>query len=384
MMESQRFKTFFLNPVIKVAQQSALIYLVKKLWKLRRGFQAFLLSLLSKDIIKDIGPSILGTVFYRGSRCTEWGNKHKNRSALIAGLIFCSTSKRGTLKLLASVLASCWIFEVIKTWDKSLLESSNKKKIVKKLNVSPWVSAANCIFTGCAGGYIYFNVPRLSPQWFQDRVPWMWGHEMLKKGNLDKYRYDYMQHCSGHLHARESCILSILARPPRCYVRVLQIGIILQVPSLIMKRNWKKSTLKAHEFSVFVSIMLSFCGAFGCLGNAIFTKKGGIKKVYRRLHSFLIGAMSTYLTSRFFVRNPYWDEYFGIWYGQVTLFCLMQLCGDWSYIIVGTLAINGLRRRIERSKMNKKHSKIAMGVLLESFCIGRPISKDDQSSSEES
>jgi len=206
---------------------------------------------------------------------------------------------------------------------------------------------------------------------------------MLKKGNLDKYRYDYMQHCSEHLHARESCIMSILARPPRCYIRVFNIGIILQVPSFIMKRSWRKSTLKAHEFSSFVSVMLGFCGAFGCLGNVIFTKKGMIKKVYRRLHTFLVGALSTYLTSRFIIRNPYWDEYFGIWYGQVTLFCLMELCGSWSYDIVGSLAINGLRRRLERSKMSKKHSKVAMGVLLESFCIGKPISEEEESSSEE-
>jgi len=236
-MESQRFKRFVINPVIKVAQQAALIYFVKKLSKLRRGFHVFLLSLVSKDIIRDIGPSVLGTMFYRGSRYTDFGNRHRNTSALIAGMIFCSSSKRGTLKLLASVLASCWIFEVIKTWDKSRLESRSSKKIVKKREVSPWVFAANCIFTGCAGGYIYFNVPRLSPQWFQDRVPIMWGHEMLKKGNLDKYRYNYMQHCSGHLHARESCVMSILARPPRSYGRVFQIGMILQIPSLIRKRN---------------------------------------------------------------------------------------------------------------------------------------------------
>jgi len=377
-MASPPFKSYFVTPVITVVQQATLIYLVKKLRKLKRGHLVFLRSLLSKDIIGDVGPSLLGTMFYRGLRYTAFGKRHKNTSALIAGLVFCSTSRRGTLKLLASVLASCWVFEVIKTWDSSKHHNDETKTLAKKRELSPWVFTAHCIFTGCAGGYIYFNHPKQSPQWFQDRVPIFWGHDLVKKGNLDRYRYDYMQHCSGHLHARESCLMSILARPPRCYLKVFQVAAILQIPALVMKRNWKKSTFKAHEFSLFVSIMLGFCGAFGCLGNAIFRKKGLLKKVYRKFHSLFIGALSVYLTSRFIIRNPYWDEYFGIWYGQVTLFCLMELLGNWSYVVVGALAINGLRRRIERSKGNKKHSKIAMGVLLESFCIGCPIIEDDK------
>jgi len=382
MMQSREFTSFFVSPVINVAQQAALIYLVKKIRKLRKGLLIFLRSLLSKDAISEIGPSVLGTLIYRGLRYTAFGIKHKNTSAVIAGLIFCGTSRRSTCKLLASALASCWIFEVIKTWDHQSdyqKEVVSSKKVGQAIKASPWVSAANAIFTGCAGGYIYFNLPKLSPGWFQERVPLFWGHDMVKKGNLDKYRYDYAQHCSGHLHARQSCIMSILARPPRCYLRVLEVGAILQIPVLVMKRNLKKSMIKAHEFSFFVSVMLGFCGAFGCLGNAIFTKNGMVKLVYRKFHSLLIGALSTHITSRFFVRNPYWDEYFGVWYGQVTLFCLMELCGDWSYVVVGAFAINGLRRRIERSKNNKKHSKIAIACLLERFCIGRPIVEEEES-----
>jgi len=377
------FKSYFVKPTVTVAQQAALIYLMKSLPGLRKGLLVFVKSLVSIDLLGDVAPSVLGTLVYRILRYTEFGKRHRNSSALIAGLIFCRTTRLDMLKLIASALASCWVFEVIKTWDhwNDCDLSDEEKEKPKSEQSSPWVLAANVLFTACAGGHIYSHLPRISPWWFQSRVPLLWGFDMVEKGRFEKYRLDYMVHCSGNYHARESCVASCLARFPRCYKRSLEIGTVLQIPSLLLKRNIWKSGYKAHEFAFHMTSLLGLSGVCVCLGNAILTKPGPLKRIWRYWHGFIIAGLCTYITSRWVLRNPDKDEYFGIWFGQVTLFSIMALVGDWSYVVFGTLAINGLRRRIERSKSSKKSSKIAIGLLLESFCIGQPVRKIYQSAS---
>jgi len=382
--DSQTFKSYFVEPTITVVQQATLIYLMKKLPGLRKGLKTFLSTLISKDLLGDVAPSVLGTLIYRALRYTEFGQRHRNSSALIAGLLFCCTTRQSMLKLIASALASCWLFEVIKSWDHwndNELSDEEKEK-PKSEQSSPWVLAANVIFTACAGGHIFHHLPKLSPWWFQARVPLLWGFDLLEKGRFEQYRTNYMVHCSGNYHAQESCFASVLARVPRCYKRSFEIGAVLQIPSLILKRKIWKSGYKAHEFAFHMTSVLGLSGALVCLGNAILTKRGRLKKAWRYWHGFIIAGVCTYITSRWVLRNPDKDEYFGIWFGQVTLFSIMALCGDWSYIFFGALAINGLRRRIERSKTSKKSSKIAIGMLLESFCIGKPIRKIYQAGAE--
>lgn len=369
------FKNYFVDPTVAVAQQATLIYLMKSLPRLRKGLVIFLKKLISKDLIDDVLPSVLGTLVYRALRFTEFGKHHRNTSAFIAGLIFSSTTKLSTMKLLSSALASCWLFEVIKTWDELKYGglSDDEKENPNNKHCSTWVFAANVFFTGITCGHMLAHYPTQGPGWFRVRTADLLGVSMVEQSRVENYRADYMLHCSGNFHLRESCIASILARFPRVYRKTIELGMAIQIPSLLLKRNLWNSLHKAHEFALYWTCVCGMAGASVCLGNAILAKPGLLRRVHRWYGPLLSSWLSTYITCRWILPNPHYNEYYGIWFGQVALFSLMAICGDWSYIVFGAWAINGLRRRIERSEKSKKSSKIAIGRLLESMCIGKPL-----------
>lgn len=370
----QHIQSFVVSPTLRVVKQAAMVYLIRKLPRARKGIAVFLSSLNSRiDLLTDIGPSVLGTMLYRLLRLTSFGERHKNSSALITGLLFCYITRRKTLKFLACALAACWLIEVLKTWDAEKRELDKVDNSKKKIDHSSWIFAANIFFTGFAGGFLYFHIPRLLPKWFRDRPKLLLGHDLLKKGHLAKYRDDYMQHCSRYFHARESCTAASIIRFPRCYKRSFLIGIMSQIPDLLLKRNLKRLIYKSHEIALHLTFCLCIGGMLVCLGNATFTKPGAVKRIWRYFHPFTLSAMGTYITTRWILCKPSNNEYFALWFGQATIHSLLETLGDWSFVVTGALALNGLRRRIERSKKSKKSAKLKVGVLLASYCIGEPI-----------
>jgi len=381
-MKPASVKDFIANPILSVAWKAALFYVIKKLYKLRKGLFVFLKSVLNrKDLISEIGPSVLATSIFRCFRYTKFGERYKDFSTFVAALAFFSSSRWNTCKLLASYLASCWIFEILKTWDRITQprESNPSEGVVAskdKYKQSTWVSAANVGFTGLSCGFFYYRMPELTPKWFSKAVAIVGGHTRLKKGRLAKYVKNYMQHCSGHHHVGESCTVACLQRIPITYVSSFFLGVNLQIPSLILKQNLEKSLYTAHELSLFVACQIFLVCSLVCLGNAIFVKKGVVKQVYRYFHTVIVGFIATWITSRCIVRNVYWDEFFGVSFGQVTLHCFMELCGSLSFPVVGILALNALRKRTEQATTRKLHSEAsAVANFLVRFCIGRPIAQ---------
>jgi len=377
-------KDFIASPILSVASKAALFYIIKKLYKLRNGLFVFLKSVLNKkDLIAEVGPSMLATLTFRCFRYTKFGERYKDFSTFVAGVAFFSTSRESTCKLFASYLASCWIFEILKTWDRisQSYEPSPSEEITSskdKYKRSPWVSAANVGFTGLSCGFIYYKMPELTPKWFRKAVAIVGGHVGLKKGRLERYVKDYMQHCSGYHHVAESCTVSNLKRLPITYVSSFFLGANLQIPSLILKQNLEKSLYMTHELSLYVACQIFLVCSLVCLGNAIFVKKGVVKQVYRYFHTLIIGFIATMITSRFIVRNAYWDEFFGLSFGQASLHCFMELCGSFSFPVVGIVALNALRERTEKPTTCELHVKgSAVANFLVRFCIGRPIAQGE-------
>jgi len=217
-------------------------------------------------------------------------------------------------------------------------------------------------------------MPKLTPKWFRKGVALVGGHTELKNGRLARYVNDYMQHCSGHHHVAESCILASMERIPITYVSCFILGANLQIPSLVLKQNLKKSLHTANELSLYVTCQIFLVCSLVCSGNAIFRKKGVVKRVYRYFHTLIIGCIATWITSRCVVRNLYWEEFFGVSYGQATLYCLMKLCGCWSFPVVGIFALNSLSKRTEKPIAREHRSKTsAVANFLVRLCIGRPI-----------
>jgi len=305
------FWSFIVDPVFKVTWKTTLFYIVKKLYTIRKGLLFFIKSVMTlKDVITNIGPSLLGTLVYRSTTYTSFGKKHKEISTLLSSVAFFCTSQESSCKLIASYLAACYLLEVTKKWDrlkaaKNVDRNANALKSAVKYRPSPWLLTAHVSFAGFSCGYVYYRFPNFSPKWFQTNVAILAGHNKLSKDRLEKYVSDYMQHCSGHHHAMESCTLSNLSGLFENYVKCFVMGLNLQVPSLILKRNVKKSLQIAHELSYFAACQLFLVGSFVCLGNKFVVKKGTAKRVYRHFHTIIIGSLSTYITSRYLVRNTY-------------------------------------------------------------------------------